>query len=441
MPPVRGRLSRRQGDRSERRQRIGGPASALREPAATVEGLESRLLFTVPTGFAESSWVRGLSVPTSMAFSPDGRLFVTEQGGALRVAGSDGALRSAPFATVPARSDGERGLLGVALDPSFAANGYVYVYWTSRTPRQHDVVSRFTADPSNPDVALAGSQVDLLHLPDAAAGNHLGGAMHFGADGKLYLAVGEHGNAPWAQDLSNPFGKVLRLNADGSFPPDNPFAGQSGAYGGIWAYGLRNPFTFAVEAGTGRMHVNDVGYNQREEGNVGIKGANYGWPLTEGKFDPAAHPGFTNPPFDYVRSGDGWAITGGGVSHAPAGAARPWPAAYAGRYLYSDYCRTYVQYLDPSNNFATASPFGQDVGEAPVDLDVGPDGDLFVLSRGSEAAGAGAVVRVSYTGSAAPSIASQPQSRTVTAGQPASFTVSASGAAPLTYQWQRRSSG
>jgi glucose/arabinose dehydrogenase len=380
-----------------------------------------------------------------MAVEPaTGRVFVTEQAtGNLRVVGADGALRPTPFVTVPARDDGgERGLLGVALDPAFKSNGYVYVYWTNPQPRQHDVISRFTADPANPDQALPNSQLDIYQSPIMAAGNHLGGAMHFGLDGKLYLAVGEHGSPDFAQDLSMPFGKMLRFNPDGSTPEDNPFVGQAGEYGDkVWAYGLRNPFTFNIDPETGRMHINDVGSNQREEVNLGEKGANYGWPLTEGKFDPEKYPGFTNPLFDYVRSLDGCAITGGTFYRAPDGAERPWPAEYDGKYFYADYCRTYVQSLDPSNNYATASPFAQDLPQGPVDLDVGPAGDVFVLCRGAESNGTGSIVRIAYTASNVPSIGTQPRDLTVSVGQPATFSVAASGTAPLTYQWQRRDAG
>ena len=142
----------------------------------------------LPTGFVESQFVTGLSGPTAMAFAPDGRIFVSEQAGKLRVI-KNGQLLTAPFLTVTVNSSGERGLLGVTFDPNFASNNFVYVYYTATTPAIHNRISRFTA---SGDKAVAGSEVVLLDLNNlSSATNHNGGAMHFGTDGKLYVSVGE----------------------------------------------------------------------------------------------------------------------------------------------------------------------------------------------------------------------------------------------------------
>src|SRR4051794_22250124 len=185
-----------------------------------------------------------------MAIAPDGRIFVTEQGGTLRVI-KGGTLLPTPFVSLTVDSAGERGLLGVAFDPAFASNGYVYVYYTATTPTIHNRVSRFTA---SGNVAVPGSEVAILDLNDlSSATNHNGGALHFGPDGKLYVAVGENANGANSQTLSNLLGKILRLNADGSIPPDNPFYTQTtGVNRAIWALGLRNPYTFSFQPGTGR---------------------------------------------------------------------------------------------------------------------------------------------------------------------------------------------
>src|SRR4030095_9235086 len=131
-------------------------------------------------------------------------------------------------------------------------------YYTATTPNVHNRISRFTA---NGDVAVVGSEVTILDLnPLSSATNHNGGAIHFGEDGKLYAAVGDNANGGNAQTLTNLLGKILRLNADGSIPTDNPFFGQAtGVNRAIWALGLRNPFTFSIEPVTARMFVNDVG--------------------------------------------------------------------------------------------------------------------------------------------------------------------------------------
>src|SRR6185436_19817850 len=158
---------------------------------------------TLPSGFTETRVTGGLADPTAMAFAPDGRLFVAQQGGQLRVI-KNGALLATPFLTVTVSSSGERGLLGVAFDPDFASNGFVYVYYTATTPAIHNRVSRFTA---SGDVAAPGSEVVILDLNNlSGATNHNGGALHFGPDGKLYVAVGENADGSNSQTLGNLLG-------------------------------------------------------------------------------------------------------------------------------------------------------------------------------------------------------------------------------------------
>lgn len=379
---------------------------------------------TVPTDFVDETVVTGLSSPTAMAFAPDGRLFVAEQGGRLRVV-KDGSLLATAFTTVTTTSSGERGLLGVAFDPDFATTGYVYVYYTATSPATHNRLSRFTA---SGDVALAGSETILMDLDNlSSATNHNGGALHFGSDGKLYVAVGDNANGDNAQSTSNLLGKILRLNKDGTIPTDNPFYGTaSGQNRAIWALGLRNPFTFAFQPGTSRMFINDVGQNTYEEINDGLAGANFGWPTTEG---PTSDTRFRSPVFWYGHgsgSTTGCAITGGAF-YDPSTAS--FPSSYVGKYFFADYCSNWIRVLDPTTN--TASSFASSVS-APVDLRVHTDGALYYLARGS-----GAVGRIRYAAAQAPSITSQPASQSVPAGQTVTFSVAATGTQPLGYQWQR----
>jgi hypothetical protein len=213
--------------------------------AAACAGVEAA---TLPAGFSETLVTNGLSSPTSMDFAPDGRLFVCLQGGQLRVI-KNGSLLPTPFVSLTVNSAGERGLLGVAFDPNFATNNFVYVYYTATSPAIHNRVSRFTA---NGDVAVAGSELVLLDLENLGATNHNGGAIHFGPDAKLYIAVGENAVPSNSQTLTNRLGKFLRINSDGSIPTDNPFFNTAtGVNRSIWALGLRNPFTFAFQPGTG----------------------------------------------------------------------------------------------------------------------------------------------------------------------------------------------
>jgi glucose/arabinose dehydrogenase len=392
--------------------------------SATEQVGELRQAATVPTAFSDETVVTGLSSPTAMAFAPDGRLFVCQQGGQLRVI-KNGALLATPFLTVSVNSSGERGLLGIAFDPSFSTNHFVYVYYTATTPAVHNRISRFTA---NGDVAVGGSELMLMDLENlSSATNHNGGAMHFGPDGKLYIAVGENANRDNAQTLANRLGKVLRINTDGSIPSDNPFfASASGANRAIWSLGLRNPFTFAFQPGSGRMFINDVGENTWEEINDGIAGSNYGWPLTEGATTDAR---FRSPLFAYqhgTSGSTGCAITGG-TFYNPS--TPQFPSSFVGKYFFADFCSNWIRVFDPATK--TAQDFASSVS-GPVDLQVGSDGLLYYLAHG-----AGTVGRIKSTANQPPSITMQPANRTVAVGQTATFSVGATGTQPISFQWQR----
>lgn len=381
---------------------------------------------TVPNGFSDTQVVSGLSNPTAMAFAPDGRLFVCLQGGSLRVI-KNGQLLAQPFLTVTVNSSGERGLLGVAFDPEFETNQYVYIYYTATSPAIHNRISRFTA---NGDVAVSNSEVIILELNNlSSATNHNGGALHFGPDGKLYAAVGENATSSNSQTLNNLLGKMLRLNKDGTIPTDNPFYNQaSGNNRAIWAMGLRNPFTFDFQPGSGRMFINDVGAGTWEEINDGIAGSNYGWPNAEG---PVNCGTYTCPIFAYGHGSSGTtgcAITGGAFYNPPV---PQFPSEYTGDYFFADYCSGWIRVLETSTN--TASNFATGIS-LPVDLKVFSDGSLYYLARGSNS-----VNRIEYTANQAPSITTHPSDQTVTTGQNAVFTVTATGTPPLQYQWQRNS--
>jgi glucose/arabinose dehydrogenase len=380
---------------------------------------------TVQTGFVASPVATGLVNPVAMAFATDGRLFVAEQAGALRVV-KNASLLTTPFIKLDVDSRGERGLLGVAFSPTFASDRFVYVYYTSKLPIAHNRVSRFTAQG---DTAVLGSERVLLDLdPLSTATNHNGGAIHFGPDGKLYIGVGENANRPNAQSFSNLLGKMLRINADGTVPTDNPFVRQTtGKNQAIWAMGLRNPFTFAFQPGTGRIFINDVGQSTFEEINDGIAGKNYGWPNVEGTGTDAR---FTNPIFTY---GHGQSPTtgcsiAGGAFYNPA--VPTLGANLVGSYFYADVCGGWIRRFDPRTG--TSSAFASETG-FPVDLQVGPEGDLYYLSRETSAV---TRIRKAAAGPVAPVIVTQPTSVSVTEGLPATFRVGASGTA-LRYQWFR----
>ncbi|HYU97185.1 MAG TPA: PQQ-dependent sugar dehydrogenase [Pyrinomonadaceae bacterium] len=355
----------------------------------------SALAATLPTDFIETQFASGFTNPTAMAFAPDGRLFVCQQGGQLRVF-KNGALLATPFVSLTVDSNGERGLLGVAFDPDFATNNFVYVYYTATTPQVHNRVSRFTTSVANPDVAQAGSEVAILDLNNlSGATNHNGGAIHFGPDGKLYIAVGENANAANSQTIGNLLGKILRINSDGTLPADNPttFPGIAGSPTGInraiWSVGLRNPYTFTFQPVSGRMFINDVGQNSWEEINDGISGSNYGWSICEGACAPP-NANFRDPLFQYGHGSSattGCAITGGAFYNPST---VNFPADYVGKYFYAEFCTGWIRRFDPATG--TDTSFATGISN-PVDLIVTADGSLYYLARG-----AGSVFRVRFNG-------------------------------------------
>jgi glucose/arabinose dehydrogenase len=410
---------------------LAGAALPTAAEAAAPPGI------AVSSGFAATEIVSGLRSPTAMAIAADGRIFVCEQKGTLRVI-RDGQLLAAPFVTVPVDGRRERGLVGVALHPDFPRTPYVYVYYTAFKPTVHNRLSRYTA---NGDRALAGSERVLVDFPPLLRDIHNGGALHFGADGKLYVGVGEGGVSTNAQSLQTPLGKLLRFDDDGGIPADNPFyAHASGLARATWALGLRNPFTFAFDRTSARLFVNDVGFRDWEEINEIVPGGNYGWPLTEG---PTDDPAFRSPLFAYAHGPSaetGCAIAGAAFyDHrqppgGPPPADPPFPATHFGSYFFADFCSGWVRRLDPTAGNAV-SAFASGI-DGPVDLRVGPDGALYYLAYGFRR-GVGAVGRIVYTATDAPSIAAQPQAQRVAAGAPATFRVEATGAAPLAHQWRR----
>ena len=375
----------------------------------------------------------GLLNPTAMEFAPDGRLFVTLQGGQLRVIKND-VLLSTPFLTLTVDSSGERGLLGVTIDPDFANNQFIYVFYTATTPAAHNRISRFKANGDVVDTAVA--EVVLLDFDNlSTATNHNGGAIHFGLDGKLYAAHGDNANGSNAQTLGNLLGKIIRMNPvsdpTAQVPTDNPFfSTATGKNRLIWTLGLRNPFTFSVQPGTGLTYVNDVGQSAWEEINDARAGRNFGWPTTEGAFNASSFPQFTNPAFAYGHGAvppAGCAITGGAFYNVST---PTFPFVFQGKYFFADYCSGWIYYIDPASP-ASATPFAASIS-APVDLKVGSDGSLYYLARGT-----GSVGRISPSNTGAPQIVTHPVNQTVLLGRTTTFTVSATGSLPLAYQWQK----
>jgi glucose/arabinose dehydrogenase len=299
----------------------------------------------------------GLDRPVGIAHAGDGsgRLFIVEKVGRIRVV-QEGALVVAPFLDFADRvgsSQNEQGLLGLAFHPRYAENGFFFVNYTDR--QGDTVVSRFSM---SGDAARAepGSEVVLLRI-DQPAGNHNGGHLAFGPDGRLYVGTGDgggagdqYGNGQNGQTL---LGAMLRLGVDGespsSVPDDNPFVGNPNVRDEIWAVGLRNPWRYSFDRLTGDLYIADVGQNRYEEVNVQPAGEpggqNYGWPIMEGlhcfpEDRPCERAGLTVPVWEYDH-GQGCSVTGGYVYRG-----QEFPTL-TGVYLFGDYCSGRIWGLAP----------------------------------------------------------------------------------------------
>ena len=393
-----------------------------------------------PASFINERLIVGLNEPTAMAFAPDGRMLIIGRRGTVWVV-QPGATQVDPtpmlqLTTVTAAD--ERGLLGIALDPAFETNGYMYLFYTNSVSLQNRV-SRFTVAGNSAD---PGSEQVLWDNPVQSAMWHQGGTIAFGPDGMLYISVGDNLDRPSVQSLSSYNGKILRIAPDGSIPSDNPFVDGAGPNKDeIWALGLRNPFRFSFDLPTGRMFIGDVGEGTTEEIDLGVKGGNYGWPICEGT---CATAGMINPIHSYQHNIQDASVVGGFVYRGSQ-----FPAEYQGSYFYADYSRNYIRRLtlDSAGTTVTADlPFEPADGSRdgpygdPVDLTEGPDGALYYVDLGPFATpNTGAIRRIRNVNANQPPTAvsaASPESG------PAPLNVSFSSAgsidpegSPLSYRW------
>jgi hypothetical protein len=342
----------------------------------------------------------GLQTPVLLtAPANDTRRFIVERPGRIRILASDGTLGTTPFLDLTGliSTDGEGGLLSVAFHPSYAQNGKFYIYYTDKFG--NIAIDEAKVSTGNANLADANSLKRLITIPHPTYTNHYGGLLAFGPDGYLYAGTGDGGGSgdPGgnAQNLDSLLGKLLRLNVDTPVaplylvPPDNPYAGQEGKRGEIWAYGLRNPWRFAFDAATGSLYIADVGQDMKEEVDVvasTLKPANYGWNIMEGTgcYNAAScsQSGLTMPVFEYdhgSNNANGCAITGGFVYR---GKAMP---ELAGRYLYSDYCKGFLRSFLYANGAVSEGKDWAvgDIGHVPA---FGQDsaGELYMLSEGGK---------------------------------------------------------
>jgi len=330
----------------------------------------------------------GLASPVFLA-QPlnDGRIFVVEQGGRIRVI-RNGVLQTTPFLDISTRvlSGGERGLLSVAFHPQYATNHFFYVYFTTQT--NGDIrVERFTTT-SNPEVADPTTSKLIITAPHSTYANHNGGLLTFSADGMLYAGLGDGGGGgdPLGngQNFNSLLGSLLRLDVDHgdpyAIPGDNPFVGQANHRGEVWAKGLRNPWRYAFDAATSLLYIADVGQDLHEEVDVvpaSSAGLNYGWNVMEGlscyNASTCNQTGFTLPLIDYGHNGP-CSITGGYVYR---GSAIP---AIRGHYFYSDYCAGFLKSLRYQDGVAVDQKDWGLTTAAVASFGVDFAGELYMIS-------------------------------------------------------------
>lgn len=333
----------------------------------------------------------GLSSPVFLT-QPlnDGRIFVVEQAGRIRVV-RDGVLQATPFLDISSNvlSGGERGLLSVAFHPQYATNHFLYVYFTTQT--NGDIrIERYTA--TTADAADPATSKLILTVAHFQQANHNGGLVSFGPDGMLYAGLGDGGGGgdPFlnGQNYNALLGSLLRLDVDHGdpyiSPPDNPFFNQANRRAEIWAKGLRNPWRWAFDAPTGLLYIADVGQSLHEEVDVQpatAGGLNYGWNVTEGLscYNPSSctQTGLTLPVIDYAHTSGACSITGGYVYR---GSAIP---GIRGHYFYSDYCTGFLHSFRYENGVAVDQKDWGLTMSAVTSFGVDAAGELYVISGNS----------------------------------------------------------
>ena len=326
---------------------------------------------------------------------PDGtsdRIFIAEQTGTIYAFSTDDPQKADIFLDITDRVNrggNEEGLLGLAFDPDYQENGYFYVYYSADNPRR-SVLSRFSLDEGNTDVANSESEVIIMEV-DQPFGNHNAGQLAFGPDGYLYIGLGDGGSAGDpegnGQNLGTLLGSILRIDVselsgpgDYAVPTDNPFVDTEGARAEIWAFGLRNPWRFSFDSETGLLWAGDVGQGSWEEIDIIAKGANYGWNIMEGLhcYSPASgcdESGLTLPIAEYDHSQGRCSVTGGYVYRGDQ------IPSLQGHYIYGDYCSGDIWALAYDGNAVIENMLLAESGLSITSFGEDLAGNLYILDR------------------------------------------------------------
>ena len=319
----------------------------------------------LPPGLAETVLIPWISQPTTMDWTPDGDLIIGTRWREIWIYRAGELLLAG---TIEGSNLGERGIAALAVDPDYAVNDRIWVYYTGPQPARNRL-SRFTiADDTITDETI------VFEGPLLANTIHNGGCFVFAEDGTMFLGMGDDfQGAVTAQDLNDPRGKILHLKTDGSPADDNPWLDGASGHPLVWAYGFRNPFRCNLQPGSGNLFIGDVGAGAEEEVSIGVRGGNFGWPLVEGDKPPGV-PGVFYPIHSYPHEvGSGAAVIGG--DHAAAG---DWAPEFSGDYFFADHAlnRLYRARLDAAGFPLSVETWATDI-DRPVFFAFGPDGALY----------------------------------------------------------------
>ena len=388
-----------------------GPRVPNSDPSVTAQAIPP------VTGFEEDVVATGLNNPTNFDFTPDGRIFISEKTGIIKVY-KNGALLPTPLLDMHTLVNDywDHGLLAVAVDPNFATNGYLYIlftyennagdYYGFKTGRLIRVTVVGDTASIGTAVTILGTSVGTScnNFPDGTdcipsdSPSHSVGGLDFGPDGLLYVDLGDGAhfnyvdtNATRAQNLNLLSGKVLRINPNGPGLPDNPFwdGNANSNRSKVWAYGVRNAFRLNVRDTTGTVYLGDVGWNTWEEVDIVRKGANLGWPCYEGTPKQTGYGDYavcTNlwaqgasavlaPAYSWNHSGGGAAAVGGDFSTF-------YPTPYKDTFFFADYVQSWMKYMtvDANDNMVSVNNFASQGGDGPVAFQTAPAGDIYYLA-------------------------------------------------------------
>jgi glucose/arabinose dehydrogenase len=319
-----------------------------------------------------------------MAFAPDGRLFFNElKTGNVRIISAEGALLEQPFANVPVAEGWEWGLIGLAIDPEYATNHFVYIFFTAPVDGlAQPTIMRFR-DENN----IGVEPTILIQFPVTPPDHepiHVSGNLHFGPDGYLWVTLGDYARQGNAQDVTVPMGSVLRIDRNGLAAPDNPFVAAPGADTRIYAYGFRNSFDFAFHPDTGALYATENGLDNCDEINLILAGENYGWPNSYQEEPRDCDSGFGRRAVHYFPVGGFRPPTTGTV--APTGIEFAWREVYSGigdAMLVCEYNTGYMKaYAVSSSVPEVLAPLGTIVDDCQLDIVVAPDGTVYYSNPG-----------------------------------------------------------